>query len=162
MEPAEHPDMERVLSSWNTDTLLEELTQRGDDFVPEARAFMHAELLRRGVAESEIEGAALAYSEHLSERKFSNEELKVIRTFDSMTIAEAARDELEAAGIDCLVHGSDQLLFGPGLLRVGPDPITLKVAEHDEARARELLRTFALPIADDDEDAVVDAAREEE
>jgi hypothetical protein len=150
MEPVSHPEMEKIISSWNRETLLTELTERGDDFSPEARAFLHAELLRRGVTEEEIQLAAERYRSHLSERQFTHDELVVIRTFDAMPIAEAARDELEDAGIPCLLHGSDRLLFGPGLLRVGPDPITIKVAEHDATRARQLLESFALPLSEDE------------
>lgn len=156
MEAFDREAVESIISSWSREALLEELVQRGEDYVPEAREILHQELLRRGVTETEIVRAAEAYAAHLSERKFTRDRLVTIKTFDNMAIAVAARDELEAAGIDCLVHGSDSLLFGPGLLQVGPDPITLKVAEHDEASARATLRDFALPTVDesalDDED----------
>ncbi len=152
MDSESQQEMEKLISSWNRETLLKELTERGDDFSTEARAFMHAELLRRGVTEEEIQLAAERYRAHLSERQFTHDELVVIRTFDAMPVAEAARDELEQAGIPCLLHGSDHLLFGPGLLRVGPDPITIKVAEHDAARARQVLESFALPLSDDEAD----------
>ncbi|MCB1055790.1 MAG: hypothetical protein KDD11_09810, partial [Acidobacteria bacterium] len=97
METFDRENVEEIISSWKREALLEEFVQRGSDYVPEAREILHRELLSRGVTDAEIMTAAEAWSQHLSERKFTQDSLVTIRTFDNMAIAFAARDELEAA-----------------------------------------------------------------
>lgn len=133
-------DMREIFASWSREILLEEYVQRSQDFVPLALEVLHAELRDRGVSDEEIEAARERYRQELIDHPLAAEDNAVVlETFDDRIYAEAAASLLEQADIPHLLHGSDQLLFGPGLLRFGPDPITLKVAAHDEARARAVL-----------------------
>ncbi len=142
MEIADQENMQQVFETWNRETLLEELVRRSDDFIPEARKMLRAELLKRGVSDAAIEAAKQAYLTSLAKRKLPMENLTLVRTFGDSLSAQAAQQLLLQEGIESEVHGSDRLLFGPGLLSVGPDPITLKVVASDADRGRELLEAF--------------------
>lgn len=145
---SERDEMRNLFGSWNRETLLEEYVQRRDDYLPGAQEVLHEELRRRGIDDGEISAAERAYAEGLSGHPLAEEALVVVETYDDMVYATAARDLLQEHDIPSLLHGSDHMLFGPGLLRVGPDPITLKVAEHSEARARQVLSEMAPQDAD--------------
>ena len=140
MESADREQIQRTFETWNRETLLEELAQRGDDFTPEARELLRTELLRRGVSETTIDHAREAYRASLAKRELPLDALKAVDTFGDRPSADAARDLLAQAGIAGEVLGSNRPIFGSG-----PLPITLKVAEHDLERARKLLKDLALP-----------------
>ena len=142
---ATREDMIRTFEDWSNATLLEELVERGDDYLPEARDLMHEELHKRGISEAEIEQRTAHYHRQLEDLDLRHHDLVVVETFGDRLTAEAAQNILSDSGIASFLSGSDQLFFGPGLLRFGPDPITLKVAEANEARAREILESFEPP-----------------
>ncbi|MCB1034338.1 MAG: hypothetical protein KDD47_10955 [Acidobacteria bacterium] len=149
MDDQDREHMQHTFETWNRETLLEELILRGEDFVPEAREMIQAELERRGVTPAAIERARKAYKEAMAQRKLPLEELVTVETFGDRISADGARDLLRRNGVESAVFGSDRLLFGPGLLSVGPDPVVLKVAEHDAERAQQILVDFA-PAAEED------------
>jgi hypothetical protein len=142
---ANRDDMVKTFEEWNNTTLLEELVERGDDYLPEAKDLMHEELRRRGITEAEIEQRTAAYHKQLDDLDLRHHDLVVVETFGECLTAEAARNILNNEGIPAFLSGSDQLFFGPGLLRFGPDPITLKVAEANVQRAKEVLENFEGP-----------------
>ncbi len=164
MDTIDRDGMRKVFETWNSETLLDELVQRGDDLVPEAREEIAAVLASRGVSEAAVELDREAYRAHLAERALPLEELVTIETFDDRLSAEEAGDLLRQNGIECAVLGSDTILFGPGLLSIGPRPLTLKVAAHEADAAKTLLAEFA-PAAIDrgtDDEVEFDAAAEPE
>ena len=142
---ATREDMVKTFEDWNNETLLEELVERGDDYLPEARDLMHEELHKRGISEAEIEQRTGQYHQQLDALDLRHHDLVVVETFGDRLTAEAAQNILKDGGIPSFLSGSDSLFFGPGLLRFGPDPITLKVAEGNEARAKEILDSFEPP-----------------
>ncbi|MCH9649185.1 MAG: DUF2007 domain-containing protein [Deltaproteobacteria bacterium] len=143
METTDREQTQRTFETWNRETLLEELVRRGDDFQPEALELLKAEVRRRGVSDAAVEAAHQAYRAALAKRQLPLADLAVVRTFGDSLSARAAQELLAQEGIESEVHGSDRLLFGPGLLSVGPDPITLKVVSRSAERAQEILRDFA-------------------
>lgn len=151
METADRQEIRETFESWNQETLLQELAQRGGDFTPPARELLIEELQRRGVTEAEIEQAQEAYRQHLAERELPLEHLRTAEGFDDRLSASAAQNLLEREGIPSVVQGSDHTFFPPGLLAVRPQSVTLKVAEHDLEKARALLQDFA-PAHEPDED----------
>ncbi len=155
---SEREETQNLFESWNRETLLEEYVQRRDDYLPDAQEMLHDELRRRGTSDEEISAAERAYNEGLEGHPLADEALVVVETYDDMVYATAARDLLQQHDIPSLLHGSDHMLFGPGLLRVGPDPITLKVAEHTEAKARQVLSEMAPQESDASEGAENDDA----
>lgn len=150
MDDQDREHMQHTFETWNRETLLEELVLRGDDFVPEARELLRAELERRGVTAGALERARRAYGEAMAKRKLPLESLVAVETFGDRISAEGAREVLRRSGVTAEVFGSDRLLFGPGLLAVGPNPVVLKVAEHDAGRARAILADFN-PAVEDEE-----------
>lgn len=152
MDDQEREQIQHTFETWNRETLLEELVQRGDDFVPEARELLEAELERRGVTSAAIDRARQAYRDAMNERKLPLEALVTLETFGDQILAGAAQEVLHRNGVDSEVFGSNRMLFGSGLLAVGPDPIVLKVAEHDAEKAREILRELEEVEADDGEE----------
>ncbi len=139
MDDQEREQIQHAFETWNRETLIEELVQRGQDFVPEARELLHAELERRGVTSAAIDRATQAYRETMAKRQLPPEALITVETFGDRIEADAARQVLQREGVAGEVFGSNRMLFGSGLLAVGPNPIVLKVAEHDAEKARGIL-----------------------
>jgi hypothetical protein len=161
MDTVDDERLSQVFESWNRETLLEELIQREEDFVPRAREALRAELLRRGVSEATIAQARKAFLASRGEDALPLEELRVVDTFGDRLSAEAARNLLDQHGVAGEVYGSERLLFGPGLLALGPEPVTLKVMEHDLDKAQAILADF-LPASDEEIEAAEAEAEADE
>jgi hypothetical protein len=142
---ATRDDMVNTFEEWNKETLLEELVERADDYVPEARDLLHEELHKRGISEAEIEQRTAQYHRQLEAVDLRHHDLVVAETFGDRLTAQAAQNILRDGGIESYIQGNDGLFFGPGLLRFGPDPITIKVAEVNAAKAKEILDAFEPP-----------------
>lgn len=139
MDEHEREQMQHTFETWNRETLIEELVQRGEDFVAEARELLEAELERRGVTAAAVDRARQTYRESMARRALPLEALVTVETFGERILADAAREILRRNGVESEVFGSNRMLFGSGLLAVGPSPVVLKVAEHDAQKAREIL-----------------------
>jgi hypothetical protein len=142
---ATHEDMVKTFEEWSNATLLEELVERADDYLPEARDLLHGELHKRGISEAEIEQRTAQFHQQLEEVDLRHHDLAVAETFGDRLTADAAQNILREAGIESYIQGNDSLFFGPGLLRFGPNPITLKVAEANLGKAKEILDAFEPP-----------------
>lgn len=135
MDP-ERQDLERILSSWNDETLIEELALGEQEYRPEALEVMRAELGRRGLSESEI---SREVAEEKGEAEVPEEKLVAVAWFANRFFGLMARGLLDSHGIPAYLGGSDEAFFGEGPDRLTTRRVFLQVAAHDEAKARELL-----------------------
>lgn len=143
-------EMQQAFAERSTEALLEQLVDEGEQFHPEARALMEAELRRRGISHGQIEERKAARVHHPGTDEEPEGGRRVaVAAFDEEIFAEQASDVLTKEGIEAYVYHRSSL--GPEFPTPDVDGThLLLVAEEDEGRARLFLEAFA-PAAEEKE-----------